>query len=37
VVKDNNPYEVPEILALHILTGNKDYLDWIEAETTRSE
>ncbi len=36
LVKDNHPYEVPEILALPILTGNKDYLDWIETETKRS-
>lgn len=37
LVKDNHPYDVPEILALPILTGNKDYLDWIETETKRSE
>jgi len=36
LVKDNHPYDVPEILALPILAGNKDYLDWIETETTRS-
>lgn len=37
LVKENHPYEVPEILAIPILTGNKQYLDWIKAETTRSE
>ena len=36
LVKDSHPYEVPEILALPILTGNRDYLDWIKTETTRS-
>ena len=28
-VKALHPYEVPEIIALPILEGNKDYLDWI--------
>ena len=36
LVKENHPYDVPEILALPILTGNRDYLDWIKTETTRS-
>ena len=36
LVKQNHPYEVPEILALPILTGNKDYLDWVKAETNPS-
>ncbi len=26
-------YETPEITAVPIITGNKNYLDWIEAET----
>jgi periplasmic divalent cation tolerance protein len=30
-----HPYEVPEIIALPILTGSKSYLDWIQAETAR--
>ena len=33
LVKQNHPYSVPEIIALPIIGGNKDYLKWIEAET----
>ena len=28
-IKALHPYEVPEIIALPIQQGNKDYLDWI--------
>jgi periplasmic divalent cation tolerance protein len=28
-IKALHPYEVPEIIALPILEGNKDYLDWV--------
>ena len=28
-IKTLHPYEVPEIIAVPILEGNKDYLDWI--------
>ena len=34
LVKENHPYDVPEILAFPILTGNKEYLDWVGGETT---
>jgi periplasmic divalent cation tolerance protein len=33
VVKDNHPYEVPEVIALPIVMGLPEYLSWIEAET----
>jgi len=33
LIKDNHPYETPEIVALPILVGNEKYLAWIEAET----
>jgi len=33
LVKDNHPYETPEILAIPVLLGNRQYLDWIDAET----
>jgi len=33
-VKAAHPYEVPEIIALPILMGSPDYLDWIAAETS---
>jgi periplasmic divalent cation tolerance protein len=28
-----HPYEVPEILAMPIVTGSADYLAWLDAET----
>lgn len=28
-LKDNHPYDVPEILALPIVAGHEPYLDWI--------
>ena len=33
-VKSAHPYTTPEIIALPILMGSVDYLDWIEQETT---
>jgi len=33
LVKQNHPYTVPEIIALPIIDGNPDYLEWIEKET----
>jgi periplasmic divalent cation tolerance protein len=32
LVKKNHSYTVPEIIALPILMGNPDYLDWINDE-----
>jgi periplasmic divalent cation tolerance protein len=32
-IKAIHPYEVPEILATTIVTGNPDYLAWIDRET----
>ncbi|MCA9399240.1 MAG: divalent-cation tolerance protein CutA [Candidatus Omnitrophica bacterium] len=29
-IKNSHSYDVPEIIALPIINGNKDYLDWIE-------
>jgi len=29
-VKKKHPYTVPEIIALPIVAGNEDYLNWIE-------
>jgi len=31
LVKENLSYEVPEIIALPILGGNQDYLNWIDS------
>jgi len=33
-VKKAHSYTVPEILALPIVAGNGDYLDWIDQETS---
>lgn len=30
-----HPYDVPEIIALPIFSGNADYLDWIDNETRK--
>ena len=32
-VKKMHSYEVPEIIAVPIAAGSKDYLDWIEDST----
>ena len=31
-IRENHPYEVPEILALPVLRGSKAYLEWLDAE-----
>ncbi len=35
-IKEIHSYEVPEIIAVPILEGSKDYLNWIESETQKS-
>ena len=32
-VKAAHPYQVPEIIALPVIMGAQDYLEWIEKET----
>ncbi len=32
LVKSAHSYEVPEIIALPIVAGNKDYLEWLDRE-----
>ncbi len=32
-VKDLHSYSVPEIIAIPIVAGSRDYLDWIKAST----
>jgi periplasmic divalent cation tolerance protein len=34
IVKKAHSYTVPEIVALPIIGGNKDYLDWVDQETS---
>ncbi|MFH1062727.1 MAG: divalent-cation tolerance protein CutA [Candidatus Omnitrophota bacterium] len=35
LIKENHSYEVPEIIALPIITGSKPYLDWIDENTKK--
>lgn len=32
-IKNFHPYEVPEIVAVTIAAGSKEYLEWLEKET----
>jgi periplasmic divalent cation tolerance protein len=32
-IKENHPYDVPEIIAWNIDQGQKTYLDWIDSST----
>lgn len=33
LIKKTHSYDVPEIIALPIIGGNRDYLEWIDKET----
>ena len=33
-IKSVHPYEVPEIIAMPIIAGSRDYLEWLESEVT---
>ncbi|MCX8083024.1 MAG: divalent-cation tolerance protein CutA [bacterium] len=33
VIKEMHSYDVPEILVCDIVSGSKDYIDWLEQET----
>jgi periplasmic divalent cation tolerance protein len=33
-IKSVHPYEVPEIIAVPIVAGSRDYLAWLESEVT---
>ncbi|MEI7640168.1 MAG: divalent-cation tolerance protein CutA [bacterium] len=37
MIKSKHPYEVPEIIALEIKKGNREYLNWIEKETAEKK
>ena len=34
IIKSLHPFKVPDIVAIPISTGNRDYLKWIQEETT---
>lgn len=36
-VKEIHSYSVPEVIALPVVGGNPDYLEWLEKETTGGE
>ncbi|HJL14334.1 MAG TPA: divalent-cation tolerance protein CutA [Sandaracinaceae bacterium LLY-WYZ-13_1] len=36
-LKEQHPYDVPEILALPIERGSKDYLSWLAEQTAEGE
>lgn len=31
-IKENHPYEIPEILAVDVVSGEKKYLEWMDSE-----
>jgi len=31
-IKEIHPYETPEIIAIPVVTGSKDYLEWLSSE-----
>jgi periplasmic divalent cation tolerance protein len=31
-IKEIHPYEIPEIIAIQIISGSKDYLKWLDNE-----
>ncbi len=33
LIREHHPYDVPEIIALPIVRGSKDYLEWMQKET----
>ncbi|MDL1965385.1 MAG: divalent-cation tolerance protein CutA [Candidatus Desulfofervidus auxilii] len=34
-IKEIHPYEIPEIVAIPIVAGNKEYLEWLSNELKR--
>ncbi len=32
-VKENHPYDMPEVIAIPIVSGSPEYLSWIDSET----
>lgn len=37
LVKQHHSYDVPEVIALPIVGGNQDYLEWMDREVKQSE
>ncbi len=36
-IRANHTYDTPEILAVPVIAGSKSYLDWVEAETNKTQ
>ncbi len=36
-IQTHHPYDVPEIIALPIVDGSREYLDWMEEETSLAD
>jgi periplasmic divalent cation tolerance protein len=37
LIKENHPYDVPEIIFLPIISGSTEYLDWVVKNSTNPE
>ena len=37
LVREHHSYDVPEVIALPIIGGNQDYLEWMDGEVKQSE
>jgi periplasmic divalent cation tolerance protein len=35
-LREQHPYDLPEVLALPVAAGSRGYLEWVARETTRS-
>lgn len=35
IIKENHSYETPQIIAIPIIKGSKEYFDWIDEVTTK--
>lgn len=37
LIKENHSYEIPEVIALPVVGGNIDYLQWLDDETEKKD
>jgi len=37
VIQENHPYELPEILAVEVVSGEKKYLEWMDSELSSNK
>ena len=36
-IREVHPYDVPEILAVPVVAGGRDYLEWLDGELRQEE